>query len=309
MSSVRNCPICDQTFLDTMSFSEYEVKCLNCGHYTIAPFFLLNMGDLDQYSRATLSHHIWRKQSGRSHCNIESRDLEEAKSNGLPNPAEKLELLVLYIGDCQGSVISQFVHREASQLIAKVGAVIESDVEDLIIELKKCELIEPCDTDLPALKLTMAGWRLYGELRRGRDESQTAFMAMKFGESDVALAFKEAFQPGALAAGYRLEKVDDDHTAGLIDDKIQVKIRTSRFIVADLTHGNNGAYWEAGFAAGLGKPVFYTCEKSHFENHKTHFDTNHFHTVLWDTNNLDDAKGRLVAAIRATLPGEAIMND
>ena len=70
--------------------------------------------------------------------------------------------------------------------------------------------------------------------------------------------------------------------AGSIDERLRVEIRRSRFLIADLTDRNAGAYWEAGFAEGLGKPVIYTCEKSVFEEEKTHFDTNHMHTVLWD---------------------------
>ena len=38
-------------------------------------------------------------------------------------------------------------------------------------------------------------------------------------------------------------------------------IRDAKFVIADLTHDNNGAYWEAGYAEGLGKPVIYICEK------------------------------------------------
>jgi nucleoside 2-deoxyribosyltransferase len=60
-----------------------------------------------------------------------------------------------------------------------------------------------------------------------------------------------------------------------------VEIRACRFLIADLTHANNGAYWEAGFAEGLGKPVTYTCKKSEFAK-ASHFDTNHHLTVLWE---------------------------
>ena len=36
-------------------------------------------------------------------------------------------------------------------------------------------------------------------------------------------------------------------------------------MISDLSHGNYGAYWEAGFAEGLGKAVIYTCERTIFE--------------------------------------------
>jgi len=85
----------------------------------------------------------------------------------------------------------------------------------------------------------------------------------------------------------------------------------SRFLLADLTHGNQGAYWEAGFAEGLGKPVIYTCEKTVFENkeHGPHFDTNHHLTVLWSEDRRHQAAIDLKATIRATLPGDAKMTD
>lgn len=82
-------------------------------------------------------------------------------------------------------------------------------------------------------------------------------------------------------------------------------------MIADLTHQNRGAYWEAGFAEGLGKPVIYTCRKDVFEDKTkgTHFDTNHHLTVVWEPDNLDDAVERLKATIRATLPDEAKLGD
>ena len=101
----------------------------------------------------------------------------------------------------------------------------------------------------------------------------------------------------------------DRPKAGLIDDRLRVEIQTSRFLIADLTHENAGAYWEAGYAEGLGKPVIYTCEKAKFEEQKTHFDTNHHLTVVWDADNLSEAADELKATIRATLPGEAKLTD
>jgi len=43
---------------------------------------------------------------------------------------------------------------------------------------------------------------------------------------------------------------------------MRVEIRSAKFLVADLTDENRGAYWEAGFGEGLGKKVYYTCEAS-----------------------------------------------
>jgi len=72
-----------------------------------------------------------------------------------------------------------------------------------------------------------------------------------------------------------------------------------------------GAYWEAGYAEGLGKHVIYTCKKTVFkdEKKKPHFDTNHHLTVLWDSDCPKEAAARVKNTIRATLPGEAKMSD
>jgi nucleoside 2-deoxyribosyltransferase len=88
---------------------------------------------------------------------------------------------------------------------------------------------------------------------------------------------------------------------------MRTALRRSRFVFADLTHGNKGAYWEAGFAEGLGRPVIYTCREKEWSKDKTHFDTNHLNTIIWDPNNLEKAARNLTAMIRATLPAEAIL--
>lgn len=134
-------------------------------------------------------------------------------------------------------------------------------------------------------------------------------MAMKFGDENLSIVLEKVFKPSARRAGFDLVKLDDVPKAGLIDDRLRVEIQVSDFVVADLTHDNLGAYWEAGYAEGLGKPVIYTCEKSKFATAKTHFDTNHHLTILWDFAAPEAAGNELVATIRATLPHLASLVD
>jgi hypothetical protein len=70
-------------------------------------------------------------------------------------------------------------------------------------------------------------------------------------------------------AGFELKKLTDDQPAGLIDDQIRASILSGRFVIADLSHGSHGAYWEAGLAEGLNLPVIYTCEKTAWEERKS----------------------------------------
>jgi len=134
-------------------------------------------------------------------------------------------------------------------------------------------------------------------------------MAMKFGDEALDNLVENYIKSAVEQTGFELLRLNDLPRAGLIDDRLRVEIRTSRFLIADLTHENAGAYWEAGFAEGLGKPVIYTCEKTKFDRDKTHFDTNHHLTVIWDVENPREAAENLKATIRATLPDEAKLTD
>jgi hypothetical protein len=99
----------------------------------------------------------------------------------------------------------------------------------------------------------------------------------------------------------RLRILTDPQDAGLIDDKIRAGLLAARFVISDLTGGSHGAYWEAGFGEGRGIPVIYMCEKAEWTKNKTHFDTNHMATIIWDGSDLKKAQEDLVAIIRATL--------
>jgi nucleoside 2-deoxyribosyltransferase len=161
----------------------------------------------------------------------------------------------------------------------------------------------------------MAGWQRFEAIKRAQVESRTAFMAMQFGDKDLNHAVESCFKPAVNHAGFELRLISEGQPAGLIDDQLRVRLRTSRFVIADLTHANNGAYWEAGFAEGLGRPVIYTCRQKEWDEvdergrRKVHFDTSHLVTIIWDPTKLDEAATRLTATIRATLPGEAKMAD
>ncbi len=76
--------------------------------------------------------------------------------------------------------------------------------------------------------------------------------------------------------GFDLRLLIDQPKAGVIDNRLRIEIRRSRFVIADLTHHNHGAYWEAGIGEGLGIPVIYTCRRDVLigeSNEMIHFDT------------------------------------
>lgn len=125
---------------------------------------------------------------------------------------------------------------------------------------------------------------------------------MKFGDPVLDPLVKDVIKTAlSKEIGYELVDMRDISRAGVIDNLMRAQIRDAAFVLVDLTHDNFGAYWEAGYAEGLGKPVIYLCEKDKFESAKTHFDTNHCTTVLWKEDERDKFVQELVATIRRSL--------
>ena len=158
-------------------------------------------------------------------------------------------------------------------------------------------------------QFTASGWIYYEELRRAHVASNYAFFARQFANPDLDKAVKQCLRDAVEQTGFELRTVTQK--AGLIDAIIEDEIRRCRFLIADLSDDNPGAYWETGFAEGLGKPVIYICrEKDKVgAEKKTHFDTNHRHTVRWDPNSFAKTEAELKAVIRNTLLGDAMQED
>ncbi len=150
------------------------------------------------------------------------------------------------------------------------------------------------------IALTLNGWEQYQRLKQGISSTNIAFMAMQFNDKLLDEIYFDHFKPTVEETGFEMRRLDEKPEPGLIDNRLKAEILKSKFMIADLSLGNNGAYWEAGFAEGLGKPVIYTCEQSHFEKHKTHFDTNHYFTIVWDKGNISEAMELLKATIQMT---------
>jgi hypothetical protein len=323
------CPICCSPTREErgdLTFTAYD--CPRCGRWAahmssdrITFTFAHEIGDWDKIEavrkRSRLSHILRRRQPAKPFQWAElpkelgSWHLEES----LPSPSEQLDHLIILVGDNQPSP-AQSAILSAPAISAWIGATITRPSSNaglgwLLDQRNTTELVEKRDAlnDPMSLRLSMAGWRRYEVLKQGRIVSRKVLMAMKFGDAELDHVVRSCFSPAVKRAGFELRTVIDDQPAGLIDDQLRVALRTSRFVIADLTHRNNGAYWEAGFAEGLGRPVIYTCREAEWKQGQSHFDTNHLVTVIWDPTNLERTAARLTATIMATLPEEANMTE
>jgi hypothetical protein len=155
-------------------------------------------------------------------------------------------------------------------------------------------------------RLGYRGLERLEQLERATPSGYNAFMAMKFGDPTLNRIVDDYFRQAVKDTGFELFRLEDKPEAGLIDARLRNEIRNCRFLIADLSHANLGAYWEAGYAEGIGKPVIYTCEKTVFDGkvakiERPHFDTNHHLTIVWDVNEPTKAADRLKETIRFTI--------
>ena len=149
-------------------------------------------------------------------------------------------------------------------------------------------------------KLTVKGYAHLDELGHKVTISSKAFVAMWFDES-MEDVWERGIKLAIEESGYEPVRIDQKEHSNKIDDEIIAEIRRSCFIVADFTHGDDGArggvYYEAGFAHGLNIPVIFTCREDVFE--KIHFDTRQYNHIVWETP--EKLRQRLTARIAAEI--------
>ena len=135
-------------------------------------------------------------------------------------------------------------------------------------------------------------------------ESQTSmskfgFIAMQYGEKVLENLVRDHIKPKIQSElGYTIIDMRDLSKAGVIDNLMREQIQKSAFVIADLTHDNSGAYWEVGYAEGLGIPVIYICDNVKFETIKINFDTNHCTIICWTHGEEPEFCDNLIATIR-----------
>ena len=223
------------------------------------------------------------------------------------NPAAQAMNLIRHIGDRiieSGKPISQL-----SGFAKSIGAPSQELADGLLEELYGRGLVKMWNpsgsfdgTPFMNVDLSLAGWEQYDAGKHGQLDGNYGFIAMQFGNSDLDFFVKEIVKPTVKEdTGYDLVNMNDVARAGVIDNIMRIQIEGAKFVIADLTHDNSGAYWEAGYAEGLGKPVIYICEKEKFESKKTHFDTNHCTTIPWSRSDDEGFRQKLTATILRSL--------
>lgn len=310
MNDTFECPFCHETHEVTGEhiwfpcLGGFSLNWLRCKDY-----IQLHYQNQEQHCWTVLAYHIAHKFNLISYAGAHRQpiDFEKVlKENILPTPIEQINNMVLFLGER-----SKFLGKNLDfdsvltyQLNAWAGIINEENFLALIQALEEFDYISQKSIhseNLISVKLSLKGWEYFKSLQERNPESKQIFMAMKF-EDNAKHFVNTHLKPLTQKLGFDLKLLDEIISEeSLIDDKLRVEIKKSRLLICDLTHGNQGAYWEAGYAEGLGISVLYICSKTAFNSKTTkpHFDVNHQEIFTWadDESSIADFKEQLKAKI------------
>lgn len=331
LKSINQCPTC-QSISDEQSsnlpfISQYplkayhtketdllELNCVICGKYGMTLSFyneqyckiLIGMSNVQ---RAALSHYIISSNLNEKVPIFTQENFNSIISQTyLPSPATQVINLIRYIGDKQ-NIFGHSITDLPINFFSIIGAPNFEIALELIPQMKDRGLVSYqtlYDSDEKFISginlgLTLKGWDLFESEKRGGVASNYGFVAYQFNNQEFPKVL-DYVRPKILTnLGFDLIDMGIEKSVGTIDNIMRMRIRESAFVVADLTDDNHGAYWEAGFADGLEKPVIYVCEEKKFIEKGTHFDTNHQMTHMWNLGNLQLFCEKLEGTIKETL--------
>jgi nucleoside 2-deoxyribosyltransferase len=263
------------------------------GRYSIDALCLGRLTAFDDKSKRLLTTWICeQRRAGNPAPQMSDNVLEIATSRRpLPVTERLTRALILLAGEIE--ILGQYARfggNDMSRLAERAAAETESQhLGDLSALYKLLE-----DVGLVAgnfytdgsmiVRPSSAGWSEVDRLSKQLTLSTQGFVAMWF-NPQTEKAYGEGIYPAIEKSGYQALRIDKKEHNNKIDDEIIAEIRRSRFVVADFTSEpekpRGGVYYEAGFAAGLGIPVIWTCHAS--LEKQIHFDTRQYSHIFWQT--------------------------
>lgn len=136
-----------------------------------------------------------------------------------------------------------------------------SDSVLLISQVVDSVAVRAINTQLPFLKKGRAskldqwlGTTLPSKIR-ALVRRQFGFVAMPFGNRELDTLYKKTILPAVARAGFRVNRVDEEPFTRAIIAKIFRLIREAHFVIFLASECNPNVYYEAGYAAALGKQL------------------------------------------------------
>jgi nucleoside 2-deoxyribosyltransferase len=291
--------------------------CASCGYFGVSGTLLATHLKIDErrltaVQYAALSHRVRQVSDVTKNSDdvlvLTTHSINEMLPNlQLPSPSEQAVNILRFFGD-QIQVSGDPARNPEKSFVARIGAsnrasalrIVRQLADDGMLLISNRSYLNTAD-EPDGIDLSLKGWAQWEAERRGKIAGNHGFIALQFGDEELDAFLKDIIKPTVDELGYRLEDMRDAARAGVIDNVMRARIRDAAFVLVDLTHANAGAYWEAGYAEGLGKPVLYLCKDAVFKEKGTHFDTNHCTTVMWNCATPDEFKTDLLATLRRSL--------
>lgn len=305
-----SCPICatNATFVGISGIT-YSFDCPICGHFKILSRVFEDIKAFPKHILSGVARNYWEMNQAEFHFSDKTCESEAAFFKAVPFAVP---------GDTDIPAKANLILRHLQRKTTYPGEIIilardqdysigfchnGSEFDFCIGYLRDLKLIEnvpdPHGGIRLAYRITPSGWATLAGI--GAEAKDQGFIAMAFRLPTSDVLHTHGLNPGIENAGYKPQRIDRKEHNNRIDDEIVAEIRKSKFVVADLTGNNPGAYYEAGFAQGLGRPVIWTCEKKQLDAKDIHFDVRQYSVVTWEPDNLDDFAKRLTQRIEATI--------
>jgi nucleoside 2-deoxyribosyltransferase len=270
-------------------------RCDRCGQFDITGSAIAFIPNVRPADRPMISDWILEHNALGETPLIRSEDfvmIVGRRRIGWREKADRLLLALLRATDAPGAVLDVREPRFSGTLqtydtstVMFLGKLLQSE-----------GWVEATPGNPQTVSIAPRGFIHTDELKLKAASSAQAFVAMWFSEEMKPL-WINGFEPGVRAAGYDPLRIDMKEHAGKICDEIIAEIRRSHFVVADFTGQRHGVYFEAGFAAGLGLHVIWTCRRDDIKN--LHFDIRQYNCIDWVGS--DDLTERLRNRIEAVI--------
>jgi len=292
------CEVCSDQMAATIpsgGFDGVHQDCPRCGEFKISgTACALIRQPQGNEKRAKLSGWVRAQNHNGTIPIITSETLQRVLETPIPSVVERAYgILIEAVAGMKG--LGESFNIMEPRFLAATYSSAKQDVQFLLSMLKEQRLAE-AKTLAGGCEILPGGYMRLEELKRKTSSSMKGFVAMSF-QPDLNEIYSNGFQIALVNSGYDSTRMDKIEHINRIDDEIINQINTSRFVVADFTGHRGGVYFEAGYAMGIGLPIFWTCRKDEMAG--LHFDIRQFNCIDWDTP--EDLAQRLQSRIESVL--------
>jgi hypothetical protein len=285
------CPFCDRPVLQNDIPTGRKIVCQACGNFEITGSAEPDISNLEKIEREKIGFWTRDQNDLGEEPRIASYDIVRLKNLRTKSVMERAERLLRY-GISEQKQLGRVFDLRSDRSVGITHSRNQDDVLALAHLLQTRGWLHPGYVS-GAAQITPEGFIHASEANSS--DSVLGFIAMWF-DASMDTARSDGLEPAIRNAGYEPVIVSGVEHINKIDDEIVAQIRKSQFLVADFTGHRGGVYFEAGFAMGLGLPVFWTCRQDDLT--KLHFDIRQYNCIDWvDAADLEMRLKRRIEAV------------